>query len=102
MTTDNYQCEHVVDRLWLFGGGNVNAYASGSNYDTSKFSAVFTGASARIKHTLANDGTVGSATRWWLRNPSDESYVYFIDTSGSTDALRTYFSYGFSPAFVIA
>lgn len=104
VTTDSYQCEHVVDKLWLLGGGNVNLNVNGSNYDTSRFSTVFTDNSARIKRLLANDGAAGDAVNWWLRNfnAGFSYYEYTVNTSGNYSNSNVIASHGFSPAFVIA
>lgn len=50
VTLDSNYCEHVVDKFWLLGNGNINCsgqdsgttYLADGSYDTSKFSLIYT------------------------------------------------------------
>jgi len=91
-TLDSNKCEHVVDKFWLLGEGNINTAKSFLNddaYDTSKFTGVFTSdtASVRIRKYMNEDGSEGDAYGWWLRSAhSNRDYgVGYVDYGGDVN-----------------
>lgn len=121
-TLDSNQCEHIIDKYWLLGIGNVNCsgtktneYFKDQNYDTTIFSDIFTQSDAssnvsRKKSTMNIDGTSALDDQYlayyWLHsayvqnnfciaNVGDAGSIYYIDASYLRD------KYGLSPAFTI-
>ena len=86
-TDQAVKVENYVDKFWLLGEGNVNgntSFLKDDEYDTSKFTDIFTNNSSRIRKLMKEDGTKGSAYSWWLRSAySDDSrFVGFVFGSG--------------------
>ena len=88
-TLDSNGCEHVVDKFWLLGEGNINAVKSWmyeDAYDTSKFTGIFTSdtESVRIRKFMNEDGSEGDACSWWLRSAywTDSIYVGSVHYDG--------------------
>ena len=70
---DSNYCEHVVDKFWLLGEGNINTASLWMNddaYDTSKFTGVFTSDTkpVRIRKYMNEDGSEEMTYYWWLRS----------------------------------
>lgn len=82
--TISNEAEHVVDRFWALGNGNVNynpLWLKDYAYDTSVFSSIFPSTAQtstdRIRYLMNEDGSIdfGSAWHWWLRSAiSDGSF----------------------------
>jgi len=118
---DANQCEHVVDRLWLLGCGNINCtgiwngsstkYLNDADYDTSCFSGVFTARenmgvnnSVRVKYNVNADGSTGSSAYfWWLRSAYSNggNNVGCVNSGGYVSYYQAYYSSGCSPALTI-
>lgn len=121
-TLDSNQCEHIIDKYWLLGIGNVNC--SGSNteqyfkdqyYDTTIFSNIFTqndvydNNESRKKSLMNIDGTSALDAqyfpRYWLHSAfvSDSNSVARVFLDGSINIDNAYIHYynGFAPAFTI-
>lgn len=83
---ENY-CEHIIDKFWLLGAGNVNCLSGedgwwlyDSIYDTSKFNKVFSACTADLYPSGERDenkvkrqmGAAGAPTgvecSYWLRS----------------------------------
>lgn len=119
LTLDSNSCEHVADKFWVLGCGNVNCtgsdgsttYFEDANYDTSRFTAKFfpqdniwESNDSRVKYLMSTSGsTSGEAYRWWLRSadcdyPRDVAYVD-VDGGVHSDGASNYC--GLSPACII-
>ena len=106
---DENNCEHIVDKFWLLGFGNVRYNYNGTNaddyvYDTTKFRSVFTDNAARVKNFMTSDGSVGSnAYRWWLRSAyaAYDSIGTFVDIGGYVGNVGTNRCHGIAPAATI-
>ncbi len=84
---DSNYCEHVVDKFWLLGEGNVNTtedFLKDGAYDTSKFTEVFTSDAARLRKYMNEDGSEGSDCLWWLRSAhsSRSNRVGYVEGDG--------------------
>ena len=88
---DNNKCEHVIDKFWLLGVGQVNCsgsntsqYFNGYQYETTIYSELFkntdiwTNESSRIRLLMKEDGTKFAIARYWrLRSAySNTSHEY--------------------------
>lgn len=107
-TLDSNYCEHVVDKFWLLGEGNINTIKDDWNdapYDTSKFTGVFTSDtnSVRIRKYMNEDGSEGSACPWWLRSARSSSgnYVGYVGNSGGVYNYRAHNYSACSPVCLI-
>ena len=108
---DVNQCEHVVDKFWLLGEGNINynyQYLNDYPYDTSIFRDIFTqnaqASTDRIRYQMSEDGTVSSTARpWWLRSAGSggSNNIGYINSTGFVGNYYTYYYYGCLPAATI-
>ena len=103
---DSNNCEHLSDKFWTLGIGNINCtgqysgstYFQDQNYDTSKFASIFNPSvdlnvsnTPRIKYIMSTDGTTGSsAVHWWLRSAysNDDCDVGGVNGDGYIDISR--------------
>jgi len=84
-TLDANSCEHIADKFWTLGNGNVNCtnteyygttFFYDNLYDTFRCSLitedqVYQPNDSRIRFTMNTDGTTSSsAGYWWLRSAS--------------------------------
>lgn len=121
-TLDSNQCEHVIDKYWLLGIGNLNCsgtntnqYYKDQNYDTTIFSNIFTqndiynNNESRRKSLMNIDGTSALDAqyfaRYWLHSAivSDGHIVAYVISSGNVNNYNAnnYIDCGFAPAFAI-
>lgn len=121
-TLDSNQCEHIIDKYWLLGIGNVNCsgtntnqYFKDQNYDTTIFSDLFTqndiwtSNESRKKSLMNIDGTSALDAQYfatyWLHsaNVSDSINVASVYNDGivNLNFAHNYRSCGFAPAFTI-
>lgn len=121
-TLDSNQCEHIIDKYWLLGIGNVNCsgtntnqYYKDQNYDTTIFSDLFTqndsqsSNESRKKSLMNIDGTSMLDAQYfayyWLHS-AYASYSYNVarvNNDGNVDYSYAinYDNCGFAPAFTI-
>ena len=121
-TLDSNQCEHIIDKYWLFGIGNVNCSGSNTNqnfkdqyYDTTIFSDIFSqndayawsnDNSSRKKNIMNTNGSAISDNfaYYWLRSAyvSDSFIVADVYNDGRVHInIANIYSYGVAPAFTI-
>ena len=119
-TIDSTGCEHVVDKFWLLGIGNINCsgknssgtlYFPDGNYDTSKYSTIWPTDKtilkiyAELKHNymsaLGTDS--GTPCYWWLRSAysSYSHYVGVVYNDGYVNYINASIYYGVLPACTI-
>lgn len=106
---DENNCEHVVDKFWLLGSGNIanggtdNLNGEDNKYDSTKFMQ-FNSNASRIKYIMKTNGSVGgSEDDWWLRSAasSSDNYVGYASWNGTMDYHSAISYRGCSPAFQI-
>lgn len=105
-TLDSYYCEHVVDKFWLLGEGNVNTtkdFLNDDAYDTSKFTGIFTSDAARIRKYMNEDGSEGSTCLWWLRSAhsSRRDRAGYVESDGRVFGYIANNYYACSPVCLI-
>ena len=104
-TEDSNGCQHLADKFWLLGEGNVNgnnSYLEDKKYDTSKFTNIFTDDNSRIRKYMNEDGTEGSAYVWWLRSAcSDSISGGAVGESGSVGFSYAYYERAVLPLCLI-
>lgn len=116
-TLDSFQCEHVVDKFWFLGSGNVGligtnaeSHFNDSKYDTSIFSDVFTPTvfglnnSTRAKNVMDGDCTdSGLNPGWFLRSAGSDgpNLVAVVGVGGSVFNYDTNGRLGIAPACTI-
>lgn len=96
-TLDDNQCEHVIDKFWLLGVGNVQCMPNTSfqdrDFDTSSLDEAFPDDESRVRCLMERDGSVGTTkTNWLLRSASslDKKLVAGVSTSGKTTSQSVY------------
>ena len=90
--TETNERQTLADKFWLLGEGNINvnvSWMSDDTSDTSIYNEVFTEATSgetntRVRYSMTEGGTEGSACRWWLRSAysGESSTVCCVDYNG--------------------
>lgn len=99
-TVSGSYVEHTIDLFWPLAQYETFGTA---NDGTVWFKEVLGTDAKRIKYYLKSNGTKESAALWWLRNPNTgiTNSEYVVTTSGSSDNLNSFSSFGCAPACLI-
>ena len=100
----SFYFDYIIDRMFLLSSKEVNLTNSSNTPEAAAvFSDVYPDNTSRIKKPYQANGSLGSATTWWLRSPSTgNSYnEYYVTNAGASSSLTAYNSNGCAPACVI-
>ena len=101
---ESFYFDYIIDRMFLLSSKEVNLTNSSNTPEAaSVFSEVYPDNTSRIKKPYRANGTLGSASGWWLRSPyTGSSYNgYVVLNAGASYHGNTVYNNGCAPACVI-
>lgn len=100
----SFYYHYVIDRMFALSSKEVNlTNANNTPEAAAVFADIYPDNASRVKKPYQANGSLGSASLWWLRSPSTGTsyHEYYVTNAGASGYFYAYTSYGCAPACTI-